>query len=470
MSTSQSPSISPINRSQSYHDLSLLLGNPSSPNSLDMWAQEFSQDLASSGTLILSQDSILSDTEFLSQTTSPPRKRPRLQRLNANPELQTIIDQLQNPSPRDPSQPPLVLDLTPKAQDAPTGNSKFRFRATSVFCTWPQCATPKEQVLANILKRWGENVLFAVVSEEKHKDGTPHLHAVVKFKKQISSSNARFADDLSGSHGKYESAKNIKKVLRYVMKDGCYLVHGDVPVCDTSSDLKKVSVFDEICSKILDGVLLRDIRAQYPKQFMLYRNRIMEYYADIRTEREYSELLPWPGVDPSPFAGIGEDSDRRLFEMNTWFAENIRQDRPFKSPQLFIHGPTNIGKTSLIISLRKYLSIYMVPMMENWYNGYDDDLYDLIVLDEFKGQKPLTYMNLFLDGSYVSLPVKGSMVTKKKNLPVVILSNFSPEDCYKNLMETDPSTLDTFLSRITVIDFSCYDSEVFKLKINFVSS
>ena len=37
------------------------------------------------------------------------------------------------------------------------------------------------------------------------------------------------------------------------------------------------------------------------------------------------------------------------------------------------------------------LRVYWWPKDEHWWDGYEDGAYDLIVLDEFKSQKKITY-------------------------------------------------------------------------------
>lgn len=474
-----SPSESPLERSRSYHNLLEIFSLSQTTSEDEMSQEESLVSLASLGSEILSQEPT-SGTESLSQEMLPPRKRQRLERLDNDPKGDRLVSMLLNPQqPLRENSQPLLLDLSqnvPRKRSVRSKSVTFRFRATSLFCTWPQCATPKEDVLANILLKWPEAVLFAVVAQEKHADGNLHLHALIKFKTQISASDARFADDLSGSHGKYESAKSIKKVLKYVMKDGCYVVHGDVPSIDAKKKSDTPSVFDEICEKLDAGASLPQIRAEYPKTYLLHKNRISDYYADCRLIRELKSILPWPGIDPSPFAGDGPEADWRLYAMNCWFRDNLytEEPRPLKTPQLYIYGPTDLGKTTMIATLSKFVPIYPVPMQENWYNGFDEDYHRLMVFEEWKGQKPMTYMNMILDGQPTFLPQKNSMYRKTINTPIVLLSNVSPEDSYRNVYDKDPSALEPFVGRFLVLDFSNYDcgkgADKFHLRINFKES
>lgn len=84
---------------------------------------------------------------------------------------------------------------------------------------------------------------------------------------------------------------------------------------------------------------------------------------------------------------------------------------------------------------------------------YEDDRYDLIIFDEFTGQVPIFILNSLLDGSEVRFNVKGGHVVKRENLPVIILSNFSPRECYKNVDDLVLSTLESRLRIVKVESF-----------------
>jgi hypothetical protein len=72
-----------------------------------------------------------------------------------------------------------------------------------------------------------------------------------------------------------------------------------------------------------------------------------------------------------------------------------------------------------------------LPLGEDFYDSYNDDDYDLITADEFKAHKQITFLNEFVQGGLLmNLRIKGGQIYKKKNLPVIICSNYSIEECY----------------------------------------
>ncbi len=103
-----------------------------------------------------------------------------------------------------------------------------------------------------------------------------------------------------------------------------------------------------------------------------------------------------------------------------------------------------------------YFRVYYVPMGETFYDNYDDDDFDLIVMDEYEGQKPITWVNSFVDGSTVTLRVKGGQVCKRNNLPVICLCNDSPSAFYHKSRAQSPNSFDAFMRRweVVVLDIS----------------
>lgn len=133
-----------------------------------------------------------------------------------------------------------------------------------------------------------------------------------------------------------------------------------------------------------------------------------------------------------------------------WLNKNLWEKRLPKQRQLWIYssGP-NVGKTSLINWLENYFRIYRPVPGEDWDDQYKDKSYDLIVLDEYLGGKPFTYLNSLLEGNPMRMRVRGEAArTKTDNLPVIVLSNKSPLQCYPNITRDH---MQTMLARLYVV-------------------
>lgn len=118
-----------------------------------------------------------------------------------------------------------------------------------------------------------------------------------------------------------------------------------------------------------------------------------------------------------------------------------RETRSFKQKQLWLFGPSNIGKSSVINNLGSGLRIYNIPA-KDFYCEWSDDAYDIAVLDEYTGYKTLSWLNLWLEGSRLPLDQKNKPnYIKTFNIPTIICSNLSPEACYSKVTEVQQVAL-----------------------------
>lgn len=344
-------------------------------------------------------------------------------------------------SPSTPDRP--SSPVPPQAPMKPKAPARFRMQGKNFILTFPQCEEKKEIAAERIEQKFGDSLSGYIVCEEAHKDGTPHLHVFLQFKEKIRHSDKNYFDFIVGQHGNYQVAKNVRKCVEYVTKAGNYLAKG----IDVQSICKKQAPKNETVAKMLhDGKSLSDIDKEHPGYVMINKRKIEEYASWIECERSKKNKIDW--IPPS-LEGL-TDSNLKIAE---WISKNIRQTRAFKAPQLYIHGPRNLGKTSLIEWLEKSLSVYHMPMTEEFYDLYSDD-FDIVVLDEFKGQKTIQFLNQFLQGSAMPIRKKGSQGMKYKNLPVVILSNYSLSECYQKA--ANDGRLSTLECRLEIVEVDSF--------------
>ena len=187
------------------------------------------------------------------------------------------------------------------------------------------------------------------------------------------------------------------------------------------------------------------------KDFMLLHGKQVRDYVAWRQERERRSkfakaqaqkvfVVPAPGY----FNAWNN-------EIASWLTTNLRQKRKHRQKQLWIQGPGGIGKTTLVTMMEEIysLSIYRWPKDERWWDLYGDGQYDLIVLDEFRSQKMITELNPILSGDPTTLSTWMSPITKRDILPVIIMSNYTPEECFPSANEH--GKLEPLLDRITVV-------------------
>lgn len=60
--------------------------------------------------------------------------------------------------------------------------------------------------------------------------------------------------------------------------------------------------------------------------------------------------------------------------------------------------------------------------------------------------------------TYAKLNTKGGSIHKTKRVLVIILSNFTPEECYKKAIESNPDIIDTIYARFRKVEFIARDT------------
>ena len=71
-------------------------------------------------------------------------------------------------------------------------------------------------------------------------------------------------------------------------------------------------------------------------------------------------------------------------QIATWLNLNLFKPREFKQPQLYLYGPKNVGKTTLVEWLGNFATVYSMPTSEDFYDSYNEEFHDLVVMDEFR--------------------------------------------------------------------------------------
>lgn len=332
--------------------------------------------------------------------------------------------------------------------------SRFRLRASDLLLTYPHCDAAKEELELH-LRRVFKDFAKAAICTELHADGTPHLHAIVHLTKRCDLHSARTLDFCDGRgrlfHGNYQPARSTSASLDYVEKGGNVLYCGgtmeDVrgvfqnSLAPKESGKKRISeCFESMLSGKSVASLLLDQNLQ--ACMIMHRKNLEAAVAEVNAERALTKQLRFvtaSGPPGSPSADIAE-----------WLNRNLNCARTFGAPQLYLHGPTGIGKTHLLKSLEPALRIFYLNMMEDWMDGYDDDKYDLIVLEEFFSQKTLQFMNQLLDGQPMPLKIRNGCngKLKRKNLPIIITSNFGLHEIYAKV---DMGRKETFNRRVHAV-------------------
>lgn len=326
---------------------------------------------------------------------------------------------------------------------------KFRFQGRSVFLTFPKCNTDLKDAVDNLKKKSKVPITEYIISREVHQDGDPHLHAYIGFGKKINIARADYFNYIGGKQPNIQRVKNKEFCIAYVAKDGQYLsesldISSIVQEVAKKKELKKrkvekknILVFNAIKEgKTYEDLICDDLLGPYlVTHGAAVKTFLVDYDDMLQKKRKPNE---------KPKICILEIQGKRFNLLKNW---------DFKEKQFYIFGPPDCGKTTLIMQLEKVgLRGFEIPK-NNDFARYDDAKFDFAYLDEFKGQVTVQFLNEFLQGSRMTLSgkyVQGGRV-KKKNMPIFILSNYSPNDCYNNKTVFD---LQPLLSRLHVFELS----------------
>ncbi|QCX35041.1 replication-associated protein [Blackfly DNA Virus 11] len=361
--------------------------------------------------------------------------------LHADEELDNSDEDFLDSVPKDV--PGDVPSVAAKPVPGEKTKSKFRLQGKKFFLTYAQCAVKKEKAVERIKRKWPTELAGYVVCEEQHKDGSPHLHVFLMFLEKQQFYGEYFMDFITQKHGNYKGVNSIRGSINYTIKGSNYVSEGfDIEAILAKKGPKSTA----IAKMILEGKSMVEINEKDPGYVMMNKRKLEEYESWVTIQNNKKSKITWV---PPNLEGL-TDSNKQIAQ---WICSNVRQTRKFKAPQLFITGPKNLGKTSLIEWLERSLSVYHIPQTEEFYDLYSDS-YDLVVFDEFKGQKTIQWMNLFLQGSPMNIRKKGSQFLKQKNLPVIILSNYQLGDCYPRAR--DDGRLDTLLVRLDIVEVDSF--------------
>jgi len=328
-----------------------------------------------------------------------------------------------------------------------TKGDKFRLNSKKLFLTYPKNNTTHEEVALNINAMWGDNLEGYWIGQEPHKDGTLHLHVGVLLKERVNIVGADTLDVLAGKHGNYYAMKNPKKCIAYCTKTDLNPI-----IWGTAVELKKASgpltlafIKELESGKPLDELKKDDL---YKPMFFGKRKNILEYVYDLNLSKKMLQRIPWSLLDMKYSFPTSQDK-----VIATWLNLNLFVTRQIKQLHLWIYAPTNHGKSTLVEWLKTFCSVYSLPLGEDFYDMWDDEKIDLVVIEEYgpKRSKPIQWLNEFAQGTSMNLRKKNGQVMKTKNAPIILLSNYLPEQVYPRIYNEKKWIFDTLMTRWYVI-------------------
>lgn len=206
-------------------------------------------------------------------------------------------------------------------------NPKFRVNAKCFALTYPKCCASKELICEALVGM--HNPVRVIVSEEKHEDGSPHIHAMVLYtiKKNIKDSR-HF--DIGGFHCNIQGVKCREDWEHYIKKDDNWVAYEKGFDPDDYAIGKKRKSFEDL---------------EWVKQFRQLHS---------------VKAIVWP-------VSMG------IVTMNI-------PDAKLKKRHAWICGPPDTGKTYWMNLCFKDQKVFVPANTEYPFENYNDE--DLIVYDD----------------------------------------------------------------------------------------
>jgi len=307
---------------------------------------------------------------------------------------------------------------------------KFSINARKFFVTLNKTEQTKEIVAQKLKERYREQIKCLIIARETYKENPGHhIHIGIEFNKKKRITNHREFDNLftktevkRGAHASIESMKGtMQETEKYLRKeDTDPLIVGEI-----EADQKKEKLTDEIAKMIMEGKDDEEITLLHPGFMMMNSKRIDDFRKKCEMWKERKKEVTWKILQRT------ENMSQEEKDVQDWLNQNILQERVHKQQQLFITGFPNSGKTLLVNVLESQLRIFHMPTQEQFYDGWKDDAYDLIVFDEWNQiHHQHSWLMKLLEGGPNRMRSKGGSTLKRNRVPIIILTNYQWNQLY----------------------------------------
>ena len=212
---------------------------------------------------------------------------------------------------------------------------------------------------------------------------------------------------------------------------------------------KKSPKENQIVDLIKEGLNMEELMETDHRGYVGYRiGATRELMATLLQIEEARKPLLYSMED-----NLSEEMNDTSMELLDRLLEQTRSPSRHRQPHFYVFTETGTGKTVLLNQLSRRLRLFSMPCTHPL-EGYTDGRYDMMVYEEFgPGSAKLgTMNNLTGGGTTTDGSTRYHATVKKDDIPIVIMTNHPPQDCYKNMVGS--LAYDAFLTRFYFFKFT----------------
>lgn len=277
--------------------------------------------------------------------------------------------------------------------------SKFRLQTKNIFLTYAKCELPKESLAAFLQEKL--SIDYLCITQERHEDGSPHLHALLTTKNKVDIRDPRYFDAWD-FHPKVESARDTDFVRTYILKeDKEPLEVGEYCGNSKRAVMKKLSETKEKNELILNTPLT---------------NLVQTGHINIYSYKQYSEA-------------------KRLYSLDILkSAQTLIVERTC----LWIYGQPGSGKSYAARTL--YGDNVYLKQQNHWWQGYNGE--PVVLIDDYDkcGACLSHHLKIWSDTYSFTAEIKGGHCYPVYHT-LIITSNYLPEQIWSSTIDNDQSIL-----------------------------
>lgn len=203
----------------------------------------------------------------------------------------------------------------------------FTFDGKFAFLTYPRSGGLTRERLRDFLEgNLGADGVH--IARELHSDGTPHLHALVRWPNRRRFTGER-TFDCDGRHPNVTKPRSTKHVAEYIAKSGLENVLSTFEPGELD-DVGVTSKWGELLAEPDERSFLRRAEELCPREFVLYHARLREFCAD-----RYGRTV-------EPYTGRRREQFREPESLREWVSESLEvrvRGGPSPLPTAFLLYP-----------------------------------------------------------------------------------------------------------------------------------